>query len=278
MLIIKIPAPRPVKSGAVDPKVQRRILEYLDARKSAESEDVVGDIARDVLLDRFGYGLYQGRTVALRALQLLEKDGALTCEFTGAKATVTRKQPEPSAAAKPRAVHRPVPAVPAPVKRKKYRGPAWHARKAERRGEHNEDRFHQLMKRLADILRASFPDVVRSVRVSRSRRHDPLSGMPSVRDHMGDDVSLRLRSPGPRGNRWLIYDVKSSRAAAWQFAGNIRKTGYQEKASLKTSIVVNNRRTDSEIVGDVLDDLVRVHFMDRDAAQRILGAFGESAS
>ena len=244
---VRVPAFVRTRAKQTDPKVAVRVREYLGRFSDGMPGDIVERVAKDVMLDRFGYGSCEGKRLAAQVIARVQ-------------AEVEAEKAKPIPVAIPRTPAVQVREIKPRTRRRRLIN---RRRKSDKIGEHNEERFHELMVGLTRILIQSQPDIISAV-ASRSERHDPLGGVTDFRDHDGEDVSLGVAVNGG-GQKLFIYDVKSSSKKASAFNRSVRLIGQrQKKASLKRAIVVNIKRHDSQIIGEVLDDLVLAGVMTPD--------------
>ncbi len=160
------------------------------------------------------------------------------------------------------------------------KGLARHRRLAFEKGDRNEARLSSLASRLVDVLKREFREVVLGGQCERSGRHNPDMGKIDLGDKHGEDVVIRLQTLSddklPQQHR-IIYDAKSSKRTADIANRNILRFGLnegQEDAKLKKAIVSSDRRSNSEIINEILDDLVRVAVLPRGLnTDRVLAHF-----
>src|SRR3989344_663181 len=134
------------------------------------------------------------------------------------------------------------------------KGAARRLREAWDRGNRNQTRFGGLLNRFVGALRLC-PEIVAEASLESSGRHNPKKGKIDMRDHHGEDFSLFILA-NPEGRYRLIYDAKSALKDVQAFNRKIYFTREQRDACKKKAILVNDRRSDAEIIEEVLQDLI----------------------
>lgn len=159
------------------------------------------------------------------------------------------------------------------------KGVARRKKEAINKGDRNEQRFHRLMGRLITILKDNkLSSIIIEANYFKSGRHNPKKGQIDIRDKQGEDGSLRLtirKLDGRLITGRIIYDPKSSYPAVVKFNRHIRYLPGQEEALLKKAIKVNPKRTDREIVGEVIDDIVTTELLPSEIKEGIQSYFSE---
>lgn len=140
-------------------------------------------------------------------------------------------------------------------------------------GDRAENRFHNICLNLAGIIKQNRLGNFSSLQVSRSGHHNPNKGRVDERDRSGDDVALYFTSVqcGKETNHFIIYDVKNSSRSAEVFNRKIRKQRYQAGALLKKAIASSKKRSDQEIIDEILDDMISVGLLTLNDKDRIIG-------
>lgn len=141
----------------------------------------------------------------------------------------------------------------------KQKGLARERRRNWLKGERNENRFFALAKRLVDILKSEFREVVLDGQCIQSGHTNRRKKIIDRQDSAGEDVVIKLETKSelghPRPHR-VIYDAKSSQHYADIFNQSIRLKVGQRSAALKKAIVCSDVRSDTEIVGEMLGDMI----------------------
>ena len=145
------------------------------------------------------------------------------------------------------------------------------------RGHKNEQRFYLIMKSLLDILKLNFSDIVLETFVEHSGTHNPKKGKVDLQDHWGEDVVpiITVQKDGEKSKGRIIYDAKSSSSDVLAFNESLRYYPGQETALRKKAIWVNKKRTDREMVSEIMDDFISVGLLPGEIKEKVLEFFKE---
>ncbi|MDP3696532.1 MAG: hypothetical protein Q8R55_00700 [Candidatus Taylorbacteria bacterium] len=280
----------PISSGEID-----GVLRYL--RDNASDSIVSTNITKTsrFLLESFGWPLSAGRKRAQLILDNLEKTRSILIfpdggrgikikiavpenhrEFKPKPQLVKKAETaQPEIASTPSLKYSDKPWIQAPKLKK---GVTRKNREAVDKGDRNEQRLHDLMLQLLEILKEKFPETILETSCYRSGRHNPGKGKVDLQDKAGEDVSPKLTVRDKEGriiSGRLIFDSKSSVKSARKFNAFIHFLPGQEGALLKRAIVVNKHRSGREISVEILRDLFSVGLISQDQVDKVLKLFGD---
>ena len=245
----------------------------------------------DFLLREFGWQTSAGKKRSKLIIDNLERYGKITCQIDkrGSIKSVTFI-PQTTAKVEPKADERelaqppnikadkPKPTHPKRIRQIIKRGVARTRREAEEKGERNERRFHVLVDELLELLTRDFSSIVLGATNFRSGRHNPRKNKIDIQDHNGEDVTPKLtvrQSDGRIFEGRLIYNSKSSYPAVREFNHRIIYHPGQEGALLKKAIRVTPKRSDLEIISEVVDDMIWVKLLPAEIKESVLSHFSE---
>ncbi|PIR69649.1 MAG: hypothetical protein COU47_01960 [Candidatus Niyogibacteria bacterium CG10_big_fil_rev_8_21_14_0_10_46_36] len=129
------------------------------------------------------------------------------------------------------------------------------AHEACNKGDRNEMRFYQLISLWCARITFALKELGVTIRTQKSGRHRPEAGLFDRKDKAGEDVDVLVFLGKKRF--WFIFDVKSSRSRAKDFNKNIFLTKHQKDATLKRAILVNDERSDDDIIKEVIRHIAR---------------------
>ncbi len=277
---------------AIPDKERAAVLVYLSAHAGEYLKNPLKCLS-DMLLDNFGWPINTGRRRSAFIIRVLEQSGKVQCRYNArgvlvgvmvvkpnadVKKESLRVEPSPPQTEPEKVVAPPPPDRPSsyghsanrnilhtPRVRIRKKGVLRRLRKANEKGDRNEERFHRLAERLLASIKELLPGVL-WMECVRSGRHRPKKGKIDISDHYGEDVSLKWsvkREAGESVGR-IIYQVKSSVWAAKIFNRSIRIFPGQEDALLKKAVVVNDGRPDDDIIGEIRSDLALVGLLPKE--------------
>lgn len=158
------------------------------------------------------------------------------------------------------------------------KGAARRNRERINKGDRNEQRLYSIANELLSTLSKRFPSVFLETSCARSGRHSPRKGKIDLQDKSGEDISLKLTVRSSSGHLIagrVIYDAKSSQTGADKFNRHIHLLPGQSGALMKKAIIINERRSNHEIISELADDLIKTELMPQDLKEKVLSFFPE---
>lgn len=265
------------------------VLEFI--QQNATNNVLLNPLPRlaDFLLTIFGWPLSAGKKRVSLILTGLEISEQITCRVNGRKsikAVELISKPVELTEIEKEEITQSLEIKnekPKPVYRKRShkiikKGLARIKRAAEEKGEQNERRLHILTDKLLELLSHNFSSIVMGATNFRSGRHNPRKNKIDIQDHNGEDVTPKLTVRQPDGRIFegrIIYNSKSSYPAVQAFNRKIIYHPGQEGSLLKKAIRITPRRSDREIVSEIIDDMVSVKLLPSEIKEPVLSNFSE---
>lgn len=269
----------------ITPRERNVAFEYV--QKSGWVKNPVAILAKEVMLPIFGWPVSSGKKRAKEIILGWEKLGEMQC-FRDARGTLTaisatkdkittqppkvvvvQRVPEevvvqPVPEEEPVKIY-PVVGTAQPAQKNQHKkkralrqkGLARERRKAQEKGDKNEDLFHCLASQLIEILKKDVPEWIVGGECKQSGHYNKRKGIVDVADKNGEDerVTLQVREQdGQVAEPFYIYDPKSSQRGVEKYRRRFYVHSSQVGVKVKKAILIS-KRSHRDIVGEVIDDI-----------------------